>query len=60
MEELIRKGYVEQVNYFFFYFSWCYYFYFCTGFFCLFYKRILDLFSNEFRERIFLTVKPTA
>ena len=54
MDILVRKKSVEQVNNYFTYFSWCFfYFYFSTGYFCLFYKRIKDFFSNEFSDRIF-------
>ncbi|WP_168198246.1 hypothetical protein [Crassaminicella thermophila] len=44
MEKLIRKGYVEQNKFFSFYFIWGY-FYFSAGY--LFYKKIINLFSNE-------------
>jgi len=53
MDILIRKKSVEQVNLYFTNFSLCYFnFYFSTGYFCLFYKRIKDFFSNEFSKGI--------
>lgn len=50
MEMLTGKNFVEQVNHFsFINFSLCFYFYFSTGYFWLFYKRIL---ANEYPGRI--------
>jgi len=55
MDILVRKKSVEQVNRYFTNFSQCYfYFYFSTGYFCLFYNRIKDFLSNEFSNRICL------
>jgi hypothetical protein len=54
--ELTDKRIVEQVNKFgFTYFSLCFYFYFSTGYFCLFYKKISVLLSNGHPGRICLT-----
>jgi len=51
------KRSVEQINNFSFRsFSQCYYyFYFSSGYFSLFYKRICDLLSNGYRGRIYQT-----
>jgi len=52
--EMLDKRPVKQVNqYWFTNFSQCYfYFYFSTGYFCLFYKRILALLSNGHSGRV--------
>ena len=52
MESLISvERSVKQVNTFdFTTLSLCYWFYFSIGFFCLFYKRIVALLSNEYGE----------
>ena len=58
MIAILDKRMVEQVNNFAFRsFSQCFFsFYFSTGYFCLFYKRILPLLSNEHRRRINPTI----
>lgn len=44
MEKLIRKAFVEQFNFFSFYYIWGY-FYFSASY--LFYKNFIDNFPNE-------------
>ncbi|TCO73807.1 hypothetical protein [Marinisporobacter balticus] len=53
MDQLIRKGNVEQFNYFSVYFIWGY-FYFSASYW--FYKKIKNFYSNERFQDLYISV----